>query len=377
MKKAVQIGAGNIGRGLNGYVLSKNNYDITFLDVSTDLIEKINKIKKYKVIQKGKNSKIDEVLGYKGINIISENSLASQAIAESELVFISIGISNLHNLKRLFLDAIEKRMNLGIEKPLNIVAIENGINASNVLKNEIKPLLNDYQNNYCNKYIAFVNCAVDRIVPNQRKENLDVDVEVFFELVFDANKWIGEKIKLVKYSDSLEKFIERKLFMLNATHSLIAWYGIKNKFNYINEFTKHMELVERIKKLLGNFVNLIAHKSDFSIEELNEYSIKILERISNKDINDDVTRVGRGVKRKVGYNDRFMRPILYGYKNKIDVTEIVKALAYAFSGLDFDDFEVKEINEYIKKHSLEKAIKKYTGANDEITEEIIRAVNKI
>ena len=47
MKKAIQFGAGNIGRGFIGGLLSKAGYHVVFADVNQKIIDKINEDKKY------------------------------------------------------------------------------------------------------------------------------------------------------------------------------------------------------------------------------------------------------------------------------------------------------------------------------------------
>jgi len=48
-KKAILIGAGQIGRGFIGQVLFNSGYDLVFVDTSKQLVENINKYKEYKV----------------------------------------------------------------------------------------------------------------------------------------------------------------------------------------------------------------------------------------------------------------------------------------------------------------------------------------
>lgn len=43
--KAIQFGAGNIGRGFIGALLSKAGYHVVFADVNKEVIDKINEDK--------------------------------------------------------------------------------------------------------------------------------------------------------------------------------------------------------------------------------------------------------------------------------------------------------------------------------------------
>ncbi|HEX4840694.1 MAG TPA: mannitol-1-phosphate 5-dehydrogenase, partial [bacterium] len=49
MTQAVQFGAGNIGRGLVGYVLRRAGYDVTFVDVVDNVVRQLNALGRYAV----------------------------------------------------------------------------------------------------------------------------------------------------------------------------------------------------------------------------------------------------------------------------------------------------------------------------------------
>ena len=54
---------------------------------------------------------------------------------------------------------------------------------------------------------------------------------------------------------------------------------------------------------------LLLAKWDFTEEELKTYHETIIERFSNTEIVDEISRVARTPMRKLGYDERFIRPI--------------------------------------------------------------------
>ena len=46
---AVHFGAGNIGRGFIGNLLNESGYEVCFVDVNSDMIDRINSDKSYLV----------------------------------------------------------------------------------------------------------------------------------------------------------------------------------------------------------------------------------------------------------------------------------------------------------------------------------------
>jgi mannitol-1-phosphate 5-dehydrogenase len=42
MKKAVMYGAGNIGRGFIGQLFSQSGYEVVFLDINREVIDRMN-----------------------------------------------------------------------------------------------------------------------------------------------------------------------------------------------------------------------------------------------------------------------------------------------------------------------------------------------
>ena len=71
-KVALHFGAGNIGRGFIAPVLQENDYEVVFVDVDKDLINKINTLKEYKVNFIGSNKEYINISNIKS-NIFFES----------------------------------------------------------------------------------------------------------------------------------------------------------------------------------------------------------------------------------------------------------------------------------------------------------------
>jgi len=68
MKKAIQFGAGNIGRGFIGLVLEQAGYHVVFADINQQMIDRLNTDKEYVV------HVIDENTDQECNNLAKENN---------------------------------------------------------------------------------------------------------------------------------------------------------------------------------------------------------------------------------------------------------------------------------------------------------------
>ena len=91
MKLAVHFGAGNIGRGFIAPVLQENDYKITFVDINKELIDQVNKFKKYNITSLGlKNNTSMMIENIEGINL-NDTSSVNNKLAEADLITTSVG----------------------------------------------------------------------------------------------------------------------------------------------------------------------------------------------------------------------------------------------------------------------------------------------
>ena len=236
MKRAIQFGAGNIGRGFIGALLSKSGYHVVFADVNEEIISKINEDKCYTIHIMDVECKDEKVENISGVISTSDEIL--EEIRKSDIITTAVGPVVLPRIASTIANGIKLRKITGVNSYLNIVACENAIKASSQLEEEVKKYLNEEEIAYLNEYVGFPNCSVDRIVPPVKSENiLDVVVENFYEWNVEEKAFKGKipKIYGMNLADNLMAYIERKLFTLNTGHAITAYFGYLKGYNTVDE----------------------------------------------------------------------------------------------------------------------------------------------
>ena len=173
----------------------------------------------------GNEPKTIHVEHVKAINSNTNLEELLDAFVTADIVTTAIG----PNILKFIAPNIAKGLARRVEKnetPLNIIACENMVGGSTVLKNFVYEHLDDTIKDKVERCIGFPDAAVDRIVPIQHNEDpLLVKVEPFAEWDVDRKGVVGAEpeIEGLTWVDNLEAYIERKLFSVNTGHASIAY----------------------------------------------------------------------------------------------------------------------------------------------------------
>ena len=362
MKKAVHFGAGNIGRGFIGLLLSKAGYHVTFVDVAAPLVDDINALGKYNVQIFGEETKI-QVDNVSAINSNENLDALLDAIVEADIVTTAIGPNILKFIAPNIAKGLTKRIATN-KTPLNIIACENMVGGSTVLKNFVYENLAEDVKAEVAKLIGFPDAAVDRIVPAQKNdEKLLVKVEEFAEWDVDSKGVVGEipEIKGMTLVDNLSAYIERKLFTVNTGHASIAYLAYQRGIKDISTAMKDEEVLNAARGVWAETSALLIEKYGFDAAVHKAYVETAEKRFSNPYLSDEVTRVARGPKRKLSPKDRLISPATQLIERGKNPVNLAKVAAAAFK-FDFEgDPEAVEIQNYTKENGIDAAITFYTG----------------
>ena len=375
MKKAIQFGAGNIGRGFIGALLAKSGYHVVFADVNEEIINRINDDKHYTIHimdVECKDEKIENISG-----VISTSDEILEEIRTSDIITTAVGPVVLPRIASTIAKGIKLRKATGVTSNLNIIACENAIKASSQLEEEVKKYLNEEEIAYLDKYVGFPNCSVDRIVPPVKSENiLDVVVENFYEWNVEEKAFKGEipKIYGMNLADNLMAYIERKLFTLNTGHAITAYFGYLKGYNTVDESIKDEVIHDLVKKAMIESGQGLIAKYNFDKEEHFKYIDKIIGRFKNPYLKDDVARVGREPLRKLNENDRLIKPLMTAKSFNLDIDNLLLGVGAALNYNNEEDSQSVELQSLISEKGVKESLAHVANLAQE--QEVLSKVEK-
>ncbi|MGN8553541.1 UNVERIFIED_CONTAM: mannitol-1-phosphate 5-dehydrogenase [Microbacterium sp. SLM126] len=334
--KAVHFGAGNIGRGFVGLLLHEGGYELVFSDVAAPLVDAINAVDSYTVHEVGDGGRDTVVTGFRAINSAENAQQVVDEVATANVVTTAVGPTILKFVAPHIVAGLGHRDPSA--PPLQIMACENAINATDLLREEMIAVAGDAWE-AVSAYAVFANTAVDRIVPAQPAGGgVDVTVEPFYEWAIERPPFGDDppNIPGAHFVDELAPYIERKLFTVNTGHATTAYFGARAGIDTIAGALADREIASSVESALEETSALLAAKHGLDPAELAEYRATILRRFRNAALPDTVWRVGRQPLRKLSRHERFVGPAAEAAERGLGVDALVEAMRAA---LAFDDAE--------------------------------------
>ncbi|MCI8328219.1 MAG: mannitol-1-phosphate 5-dehydrogenase [Oscillibacter sp.] len=366
MKQAIQIGAGNIGRGFIGALLSQAGWHVTFADVVEPVIHALNADHRYTVHILDKEPgelTIENVDG-----VLSTSPEFAQRVAQCDLITTAVGPNVLPIIAKSIAAGIQARRAAGNTAPMNVVCCENGLRTTTRLKNEVTKHLGAEDNAFLEENIGFADCAVDRICPKPNFENiLDAAVERYCEWDVERAAWKGEQTEIpgMTYADNLMAYLERKLFTLNSGHAICAYLGSLKGYRTILESIQDPAIGEIVHAAISESGEGLIREFGFDPDAHHAYVEKIFARYQNPFLEDEVLRVGREPIRKLEAGDRLIKPLTTTASYGLPVDHLIFGAAAALRFDCAEDPQSVELLGKVKAEGPAAALAAYSGLKPE------------
>ncbi|NLM74296.1 MAG: mannitol-1-phosphate 5-dehydrogenase [Clostridiaceae bacterium] len=383
MKTAIQFGAGNIGRGFIGGLLSQSGYKVVFADIVNEIIDKLNSEKEYKIFIVDENTEIQTIKNVAGVHTLDDGLM--DVAEEAEVITTAVGPNVLPKIAPNIAKCIKRRREKGINSFLNIIACKNKVKASDSLRDAVLEFLSDEDKEYLSEFVGFPNSVVDRIVPPRNPENNDdlltVRVEPFYEWIVDKAGFKGgiPEIQGMTVTDNLPAYVERKLFTLNTGHAITAYLGKAMGYQTIRSSISDPTIYNYFKSAMEESGAALVKTYGFDPEAHSNYINKIINRFKNPYLDDSVDRVGREPLRKLSRNDRLIKPLMMALEYGIDPENLIVGAAAAFTFNNNDDPQAAELQTRIKNNGITNTVAEVTGleGHPRIVDRIVEAYQKM
>lgn len=362
--KAVHFGAGSIGRGFIGQLLHDSGYDIVMVDVNTALVNRINAHQGYDLYlinHAYQKVTIDHVTA---LSATQDSQALIEAIVSADLITTSVWADNLAQIAPVILKGLVQRQHLQKSR-LNILACENAFMNGQILHDEILKADTQQELIYLDAVAAFPNTVVDRMVLDYVTAGQhSVAIGDSFELAIESSQLVDPKTPPIvgaEYTQNLQKYLERKLYIINCGHAWAGYIGYVLGCNIIQDVFARADLVQQVRQTMEESARLLVRKYDFTAADLDHYIDFAIDRYQTPGIKDPIARVCRSPIRKLGPQDRLVAPAVqleqYGLPNEL----LLKGIAAALLFFNPQDEQCVILQKYLTDHGLPQTIEHFTA----------------
>jgi mannitol-1-phosphate 5-dehydrogenase len=371
MKKAVMYGAGNIGRGFIGQLFSESGYEVAFIDVNTEIVNKLNQDGKYPVrILAGEDTKEIVVSPVRAVNGMDIEKVA-QEIAQADIMATAVGVNILPRIVKPIVEGLKKRWQAHNMTPFNIIICENLLDANHYLAQLIRMELDDNEKLLFEKLVGLVEASIGRMVPvmtpeMQEGDILRVCVEEYCELPLDRDAFKGElpKIKNMLPASPFTFYIQRKLFIHNMGHALTAYLGKLKGYNYIWEAIGDPYIKLAVLRAMQDSAIAMSREHGIKLETILDHVDDLIYRFGNRQLGDTVNRVGNDTKRKLSPNDRLVGAANLCASQGIKPVNVCLGIAAAMKFDSNQNGAISEVQNIINAEGPNTVLKKICGLSE-------------
>ncbi|WP_339178793.1 mannitol dehydrogenase [Oceanobacillus sp. FSL W7-1293] len=365
--KAVHFGAGSIGRGFIGDLLFESGYETTFIEVDEQIIKQINETNSYDLFVIEENYRRKTISGVQALSSIDNREEVILKISEADILTTSVWANNLGKIAPLILEGLKARKKAGKPK-LNILACENAMFNSDMLKHFILECDHHISEEMLDQIASFPNTTVDRMVIEDTRKGLNViHIGKDFELVVEKQKLADPSnppLKNVYYTANLQKYIEKKLYIINGGHAWAGYIGYVHGYRIIQDVFQNKTIVNEIRETMVECAKLLERKYDFQLDELLAYIDFSIRRFQTPGVQDTINRVCRSPIRKLHTDDRLVAPAIQCESYQLKNENLLRGVAAVFLFRNDTDDEAVELEKFIKMNGICKAITEFTGIEE-------------
>jgi len=311
MHKAIQFGAGKIGRGFMGQLLFEGGCRTTFVDADTALVDALNACGEYPLrLVSDAETQTLRIGNLCALDARRDKDAITQAVVEADLVSVAVGANVLPHVAPALAAGMNARALSGFG-PVDVLLCENQWHAATLMRGLLTPYIVPEAREYFETQVGLVETVIGRMVPmttdSQRAEDpLLIVAEPYKELPIARAMLRGEPPPLpgLILVDNFEAYEARKLYLHNMSHAALAYLGYQRGHEFIWQCVADSQVAEICRGALDEVAPVVAAEYGLARVDLATFADDLLGRFGNKALGDTVARVAADPLRKLRPTDR-------------------------------------------------------------------------
>ncbi len=349
--KALQFGAGNIGRGFMAQLFSESGLHTVFADANAELVEKLNERREYTLHLLNAYTEQEEIRTISNFTAVAVSNIAAiaEVFAEAKYASTAVGVGNLEAIAAPIAAGIRERMTR-LGAPIDVYLCENRYAAFSQLKEAVYEHLAPPERAWADDNVGFVGTSVARMVPAPdprftQSDPLAVAADAHHHLPYDGQAAkAGPPPEGMQPVANFRAEVERKLFTHNLGHAALGYVGYLRGFTYVSDALLDPGIRSIFDGALAETTAALLARYPRDLKETEHKAIiaDVAVRFGNPMLRDTVHRVAHDPMRKLSPEDRLIGSARLCLEEGITPTTIARvcgaALHYDFAD---DPFAVK------------------------------------
>ncbi|NLF00815.1 MAG: mannitol dehydrogenase, partial [Anaerolineales bacterium] len=309
---ALIFGAGSVGRGFLGQLFSESGYEVVFVDVDDPLIEALRQRGSYTLRLAGIDRVEELTIG--PVSAVDGRQVEQVAaeVAQASLMATAVGARALPIIAKGMAAGLAKRWQAGVDAPLNVILCENLHDAPELLRRYVGEALPPDQQPLLSR-VGFVPAVIARMSPVPTPEQRVADpslivAEPYKVLPVDREAFVGDIPQIVGMEAvaPFTAYVERKLYIHNAAHAMLAYLGYRRGYEYGYEALEDPKVRDLVDQALGESSRALIAEHGMDAQALQAHVRDLLARFANRALADPIDRLARDPLRKLKPDDRLV-----------------------------------------------------------------------
>ncbi len=366
--KAVMYGAGNVGRGFLGQLFSESGYEVVFVDLVPALLDALNARHSYRlVLVSNQGAQTVAVQNVRAVDGRDVQAVAAE-IAEADVMATAVGANILPRIAPAVAAGLARRAASETAQPLNIIVCENLKDAPRLFREMLRQHLPAALHGYLDAQIGLVDAVIGRMVPlvpaaEQAQDPSLVYAEPYKVLPVNRDGFIGPIPAIVGLEprDRFEAYVDRKLYIHNAGHAMLAYLGALKGLTYGYEALDDPDIRPWLLRALDESQRALVAEHGLDPAALGEHVEDLLARFGNRALGDTIYRLGRDPLRKLGRTDRLVGAACLAWKHGIEPQALALGIAAGLAFVDPQDPSSLALQALLAERGAEAALEQVCG----------------